>query len=293
MFLCGSNAPLATGPRFTTKKSTSLYDKFVVMRKCLTVFSGLLLSASIMMAQPSGPLMIKGYGKDIHLDHKVAPKEGIFAIGRLYNVHPKTIAAYNKLDMSKGLVLGQVIHIPLTDTNFSQKNNKGIPIYYNVGEKETLEKVSNVNNKVSLEQLRQWNNLPNDKLTTGNKLIIGYLVNGDNAGVAVPPADKKETVGKETGKEPKTDPKNVAKTEPAKDEAKKKESKTDPAQGPAPVATRPTQTADRSPVGQGYFKTSFDEQVKTSPISRTETVTSGIFKMVDGGEEAKYYMLIN
>ena len=45
--------------------------------------------------------------------------------------------------------------------------------------------------------------------------------------------------------------------------------------------------------GQGYFRSSFDEQIKSNPISRAETVTSGIFKMLSGGQEAKYYLLID
>src|SRR5258705_7799947 len=118
-------------------------------------FIALCLSVAFInvVAAQQKELIIKGYGKDIHLDHVVSPKEGIYSIGRLYNVHPKTIAAYNKLDMAKGLTIGQVIHIPLNDTNFTQKSNKGRPVYYSVGAKETLEKVSNVHNKVSLQNL--------------------------------------------------------------------------------------------------------------------------------------------
>ena len=77
-----------------------------------------------------GELLIKKGSKGLYLDHNVAPKEGLYSIGRLYNVHPKFIAAYNRIDLNKGLNIGQVIHIPLTDTNFTQKTNKGIPVYY-------------------------------------------------------------------------------------------------------------------------------------------------------------------
>src|SRR5258705_4033158 len=177
-------------------------------------------------------LIIKGYGKDIHVDHVVSPKEGIFSIGRLYNVHPKTIAAYNNLDMSKGLSLGQVIHIPLTDTNFSQKSSKGKPIYYNVGAKETLEKVSAVNNKVSLQHLRDWNKLTDDNLAAGKKLVIGFLVANEAAIAAMPRPEKKEVLKDTPTKRPivKTNvepDKTVVKEEQkvVKEEQKKEESK--------------------------------------------------------------------
>lgn len=71
-----------------------------------------------------GDLMVKQGDKGLYLEHKVAPKESYFALGRLYNVHPKHIASYNKLDINKGLQIEQKIRIPLTDTNFSQKSGK-------------------------------------------------------------------------------------------------------------------------------------------------------------------------
>ena len=48
-----------------------------------------------------------------------------------------------------------------------------------------------------------------------------------------------------------------------------------------------------SALDYGYFKTSFDQQVKARPISRDATVTSGIFKTLFGVMDAKYYMLMD
>jgi hypothetical protein len=45
--------------------------------------------------------------------------------------------------------------------------------------------------------------------------------------------------------------------------------------------------------GHGYFKTSFDQQVKVSPPVKTETVTAGIFRMAGAPKEDKYYLLID
>ncbi len=234
-------------------------------------------------AQP-GQLMIKGYGKDLHIDHTVSPKEGLFSIGRLYNVHPKTIAAYNNLDMAKGLTIGQLIHIPLTDTNFSQNTNRGAPVYYKTGEKESLQKVSNLNNKVPVENLRDWNKLINDNLTAGKKLIIGFLISNEIPAVTIStPAkeDPKKVADEKQAVKTDTDKSIVKKEEPKKEEPKKIE----------PVVTRPPVTVDMS--GQGYFKSSFDQQVNTVPVSKTETVTSGIFKMTSASQDSKYYLLVD
>ena len=287
------------------------------MRKHLVGLSVLLAILNISFGQ-QGQLIIKGYGKDLHLEHKVSPKEGLFSIGRTYNVHPKALAAYNKLDMAKGLTVGQLIQIPLTDTNFSQASNKGTPIYYTVGAKETLQKVSNLNNKVPLASLREWNKLAKDDLAAGKKLIVGFLVTGENA-VAAQTAKKenKETIDNPPPAEKKTEPdKSVTKNESSKEDKKteqdkpivkndspKENKKTEQDKALAkddqakenkktePVSVRPPVTATAQIAAQGYFKTDFDQQVRSSPVSKTETVTSGIFKMNSRPREVKYYLL--
>ena len=85
----------------------------------------------------SQDLVIKSGSKGLYLEHKVAAKEGLFPIGRMYNVHPRHIANFNGIDFNKGLAIGQKINIPLTDTNFKQDVNKGVPVYY-ITEKESL-----------------------------------------------------------------------------------------------------------------------------------------------------------
>ena len=44
---------------------------------------------------------------------------------------------------------------------------------------------------------------------------------------------------------------------------------------------------------QGYFKSHFELQVKKFPVSKEQTVTSGIFKTASGWQDAKYYLLID
>ena len=130
-------------------------------------------------------LLVQGNGKQLYIHHKVAPKENFYSIGRAYNISPKEIESFNELDMTKGLSIGQVIKIPLTAHNFSQANNNGKPVYYEVGQKEGLYRVSLKNNNVLMASLRKWNQLSNDKILPGQKLIIGYLVANNATDVAV------------------------------------------------------------------------------------------------------------
>ena len=126
----------------------------------------------------SQDLVIKSGSKGLYLEHKVAPKEGLFPIGRMYNVHPRHIANFNGIDFNKGLAIGQQINIPLSDTNFKQTVNSGVPVYYNVTGKESLATIS-VKNKVQLAHLRSWNDLTADNASPGTKLIVGFLITNE------------------------------------------------------------------------------------------------------------------
>lgn len=287
-------------------------------------------------------LVIKRGSKGLHLDHKVAPKEGLYSIGRLYNVNPKFIAAYNGIDLNKGLNINQVIQIPLTDTNFSQKGSKGIPIYHISESNENLVKISNATNKVLLKDLRSWNKLTKDDVTAGSKLIVGFLVSGQASALTAntntqpkQTAPAVKTEDKPIVKTVKTEEKQTVKTEPPAEKTVPKTSAPDektvvknvqteekpvaktttPAEDKTIVKTEPVKEKETATVikdeskklepvfakdvtvvnaaDQGYFKKSFEQQVKTIPTSKEATVNAGIFKTTSGWQDGKYYLLID
>lgn len=280
----------------------------------------LFCSAILCVNAQTGQLDIKGSNKNFYLDHTVAPKEGLFAIGRLYNIHPRHIAAYNKIDLNAGLAIGQVIRIPLSDTNFTQKNKNGTPVYYTVGENEGLQKVSNANNNIATQKLREWNGLKSDNVATGSKLIVGYLVSKEmlargpvkgqqrpgNEIAATEPS--KESNQKNTAVEKKpleksvvTGEKAVVNNESQDKKTVKEVAATEPVVNNTPPV-RERRIEKNEPVAvvqtavntdQGYFKPSFDQQVKIYPAAINSTVTSGIFKTTSGWQDAKYYMLLD
>jgi LysM repeat protein len=220
--------------------------------------------------------------KEMYLNHKVAPRESFFSLGRMYNIAPKDIAEYNKLDMNKGLNIGQVIRIPLTAANFSQKSDKGKEVFYIVGEKEGLYRVSVKNNGVLMADLRKWNHLATDNISVGKKLIVGFIVNGEaSTAVAATNIDKPE-------EKPAEVKKDVAENPKVKSEVEKKPETTVEKKTSAPVQ----QVAVNDGNG-GYFKPLFDKQVKSNPVSANETVSAGIFKTSSGWQDSKYYVLID
>ncbi len=280
---------------------------------CIILFISLFASAQ------KKDLIVKSSDKGLYLEHKVAPRESFFAIGRLYSVSPQFIASFNQLDIRKGLQIDQKLRIPLTDTNFAQQGNEGIPVYYRVKAKDGLIVISNKHNKVSLENLRSWNKLAKDEIKEDSKLIIGFLQSvskTDNTIVKVEekPVEKLEQkhVEKEeekpVTKEEEKVPGKVEETPMGKEEEKPvekteenpviKEEEKKPV-----VEEKPSEKVEEKPVEkpaektvteeQGYFKAHFEHQVKTLPISKNETVTSSIFKTASGWKDGKYYLLID
>ncbi|MDB5206433.1 MAG: LysM peptidoglycan-binding protein [Flavisolibacter sp.] len=220
--------------------------------------------------------------KGLYVSHTVAAKETFYSLGRLYAIPPKDIAALNNLDMEKGLNIGQIVNIPLTAANFSQDVQKGQPVYYVVGEKEGLYRVSVNNNKVLMANLRKWNGLKADAVSAGQKLIVGFIPSHDGAAVA------NKTVVPEK-KEPLKMPEE--KTGVAVNEEKPVEKKAALTEKKA-EAPRISNTAVNDGNG-GYFKASFDQQVKGQPIKKDDVATAGIFKTASGWQDAKYYALID
>ena len=148
-----------------------------MLRKPILWFFLLILSVSV-TAQPN--LQVQGITPSLYLLHKVQPKETWYAIGRLYNLSPKEIAAYNNTDINKGLSIGGALKIPLVASNFSQDGSKAgdevlVAVYHKVGEGEWMYRVSTNHNKVPVDQLEKWNKINSSQVKAGMNLIVGYV----------------------------------------------------------------------------------------------------------------------
>lgn len=256
-----------------------------------------LLCSGWLLAQKND-LVVKKSDNGLYLEHKVAPRESFFAVGRLYNVSPKYLAAFNKLDINKGLLIDQKLRIPLTDTNFTQQGNSGTPVYYKSGDKEDLADVAAKLNNVPPVNLQGWNNLAGTDLKEGTKLIIGFLRSREFPSITITPKTVKpeEPVVKTEKPEVKEVVQPVetkpVETKPAEQPAEKEVTK--PIE--EKVETKPIEEkVEEKPVlsDQGYFKTHFEKQTRINPVTKNETVASGIFKTLSGWQDGKYYLLVD
>jgi LysM repeat protein len=257
------------------------------MKKLVISFLFLLFAVHNVSAQKAD-LLVKNSDKGLYLEHKVVAKESFYSVGRLYNVSPRSIASLNKLDMTKGLFIDQKIRIPLTDTNFTQTGNKGTPVYYKAKDKDDWSKISAGNNNVSISNLKWWNGLSGVNVKAGAKLIVGFLISKEMPSVTITSKPKPEEPVVKVEEPVLT--KNDKKEEKKEAEAEIKAEKIEEKKAPPPVIKEERTVAIQ---GQGYFKTSFDKQVKITPAVKNETVTSGIFKTESGWQDAKYYLLMD
>jgi len=119
----------------------------------------------------------------------------------------------------------------------------------------------------------------------------------DDKPVAKPPVKEDKPIVKTE----KPEEKEMVKTKPAEDKAVVKTETETPKEiipeireepkKPEPVFVK--QETSPTSSEQGYFKKSFEQQVKVNPPSKSATVTSGIFKTTSGWQDAKYYLLID
>lgn len=258
------------------------------MKKSIFLSIALFFSLAV-MAQ--GDFLVKKSAKGLYVTHVVAPKEGLYSVGRMYNVHPKELASFNGLDVNTGLNIGQVIQVPLTAVNFSQERPSSKPLYYVVGDKEGLMRVSANNNDVLLANLRKWNNLSSDNIKTGQRLIVGFLIGEGEVPAAtvatITPAPREQEAAP------------VAKTEPVEEKRKPVALQEEYQEKPATRKQEPTKAdvskSKSAPAenGDGYFRSQFVLQTRVQALSVEETITAGIFKTASGWQDGKYYALID
>jgi LysM repeat protein len=248
----------------------------------------LLLSGIGVRAQSD--MMIQGVSPNLHLTHTVSPKETWYSLGRMYNLAPKEIAAYNKGSIEKPLSIGQTIQIPLKSVNFSQDNSSAtsdvlVPLYHVVQEKEWMYRISVNHNKVPIENLEKWNSISRDQAKAGTKLIVGFLkVKNGQSPAATAPIAKSENSGT-----PQTPPLQDLSTIPK--ETPKKEAAVEPkALPPSTTGNSSSATGSTAPDKNfkgGYFKSQYSESGKSTGG------VSGVFKSTSGWSDGKYYALMN
>ena len=273
----------------------------------------LFLLLPVFLSAQQNPLFVEGVSPALYITHKVAPKENYYSVGRVYNVSPKDIAPFNKLQLESGLSLGQAIKIPLNASNFSQGGNAEadetfVPLYYKIKDKEGLYRVAKNHNDLPLETLKQWNNIKGDAVKTGTQLIVGYLKVKTELSSLAKSGAAKTIIAATPGKVEETKPaapevvtKPVVETEKTEVKLTKKEKKAAEKLAAAnekintkavketPVIETPKTASVKNSSGAS-FKSLYDQQIKNAETIETAG-DAGVFKSTSGWTDGKYYCL--
>ncbi len=78
------------------------------------------------------------------------------------------------------LQAGEIVRISLTNENFVQdgiikEDEVLVPLFYTVKNGDNLFRIAQKYNRVSLDFIKEWNNLSRDVIIVGQDLIVGYL----------------------------------------------------------------------------------------------------------------------
>lgn len=274
----------------------------------------LLFCLPLLSLAQNTPLAVQGVSPHLYIIHTVQAKENFYSIGRMYNISPREMAPFNNLQLEKGLILYQLIKVPLTTVNFLQDGNAAadevlVPVHHSVQDKEGLYRITVNYNKLPIETLKRWNNIKGDAVPNGTNLIIGYLKvktalsplatmaktkPADNS-MKEQPVVKKEVPMVTKEKEPiavvkKELPVPVkekeAVTVPVKKDATTVVKEVVPVQQPAVI------TSTEKTFNGGIFKTVYDKQEKKNAVIN-ETGGAAVFKSNSGWQDGKYYCLHN
>jgi hypothetical protein len=276
------------------------------MKNGISIFICIIFYVSAGYSQNS-QLTIEGTNGKFYLDHTVVAKENWYSIGRLFNLPPHDIASYNNMNFDKPLDIAQLLHIPLTISNFDQKPVKTageslIPVYHTVQEKEWIFKISSIYNDVPVSSLEKWNKIKRDDVKQGTNLIVGFLrVKTDLSPLAIG-ISSNPAIGSSTAEIQNNSVK------PA-----------DPAPALTPTTNKPVVNAPAKPVTQPVA-TTIAPATTSIPVSNpTERVNNyaathsnggffsmdytgsgkssggqaGTFKSTSGWTDGKYYALMN
>lgn len=264
---------------------------------CIVLFTGHIATAQ-------NVVHVQGVSPNLYFAYKVQPRETLSGISKVFGTTVGDVMRLNKMNTNSKLIVGQNIKIPLNAKNVSKESGGGsIELVHKIQKGESLYRISQ-NNKVSVDQLKQWNNLKGNNLEVGKNLVIGYLQPKGNVDLGKAVETEKPA---ETTQPVKKQEDVVAKTEPAVDtpssqdisfEPRKTQPETTKTLVPVapPVINKQPEAAatkiDLSDSGEGYFAPGFGYDVD----GREMKVASGpamTFKTASGWTDKKYYILMN
>lgn len=106
----------------------------------------------------------------IFVVHKVSEKETLYGISKRYGATVDAVLEYNP-SAASGLEIGQILKVPYVQKTTSRAVATGGSIIHVVASKETMFSISKAYG-VSIDEIKQWNNLSDNAISIGQELSI-------------------------------------------------------------------------------------------------------------------------
>jgi len=155
------------------------------------------------------------YAQSNTQDYKVSKGETLYGLSQKYNTTVSHLLDINPSIINNKLQEGATIKVPVIKNDVTYNKVKIgppqfiIPVTYNISKGETLYAISKKMN-TNVEALRMWNELKNDDIKAGQKLIVGYG-NSNNENVVVNEPKTTTTVDAKKDSPAKSTTKDVVK----------------------------------------------------------------------------------
>lgn len=249
-------------------------------------------------------IQVMGNFSDMYIGHTITDGENLQSLGKQYSLPPAKIASYNQLNPAAPLPKNKRIKIPLLKDNLlQQKSSSATPIYYVIEKGDDLNRLSQAYNMVSINKLKDWNDLKSEVVKEGQSIIVGFMKIGKSS-----TTDKKETT---TKPEPGADNITIKTQAPLVKTPEKKDPdlsipKTNKTSNTP--ATKETQKPEENPVpetkkepangyipkegDEGYFALAYSQHT-SGQLKQFHSGDGAIFKTITGWTDHKYYVLMN
>jgi LysM repeat protein len=123
-------------------------------------------------ASGQGKLIIQGKSPFWYVVHTMTTGETFAGVAKKYGVTTDYLRQYNNLQQGY-LLAGTKIRIPIR--NLTKLHKDGIPVYYQIKKGDNLYQIGQQFNKVSLDFLKNWNNIKEEDAREGLEIIVGYI----------------------------------------------------------------------------------------------------------------------
>lgn len=151
-----------------------MFVKVNVMKNFILIC---LLSPVILFAAAKDSVGTKTVEGKVYVVHKIQSGETLYAIARKYGANPQEVIRANP-GSEKTIRAGENLMIPTSRTATASTEtgtNRTTPAegakYHMVATGETLFKIATAYN-ISIDDLKSWNNLSNDNISVGQRLIV-------------------------------------------------------------------------------------------------------------------------